>query len=183
MKSASESASLMGAGVGSLLRLPAGSVMQIRRAVAREAGALSKLALIAKAHWGYQRAQLQVWNSSLEITAESISARPTFVADLDGQVIGFYSLVPSLAAWELDNLWVTPLFIRKGIGRALLMHAAQIAAERGATSILVDADPNAETFYVSCGATRVGAVSAPIAGESGRVRPQLVMSITRSDTA
>lgn len=168
---------------GSLLGLPATSVMQIRRAVAGEAEALSKLALIAKAHWGYERAQLQVWNSSLEISAESISARPTFVAELDGQVVGFYSLIPSRDAWELDNLWVTPLFIRKGIGQALLMHAAQIAAERGATSILIDADPNAEAFYVACGATRIGAVSAPIADESGRVRPQLVLSITRSDTA
>jgi GNAT superfamily N-acetyltransferase len=116
----------------------------------------------------------------LEVSAESISARPTFVAELDGQAIGFYSLVPSPEVWELDNLWVLPQFMKQGFGRALLKHASQTAAEGGATSIVVDADPNSEPFYLRCGARRVGAVAAPIAGQPNRVRPQLEWAVTRS---
>ena len=159
---------------------PTADVMQIRRAFVGDAKELSELVQRAKAHWGYARAQLQAWRPSLEVSAESVCARPTFVAELDGQVIGFYSLIPSPKVWELDNLWILPRFMKKGFGRALLEHASQTAAEGGATSIVVDADPNAEPFYLRCGARRVGAVPAPIAGQSNRVRPQLVLAVTRS---
>ena len=154
--------------------------MQVRRAVAGDAEELSELVQRAKAHWGYARAQLEAWRSSLEVSAESVSAQPTFVAELDGQVIGFYSLVPSPEVWELDNLWVLPEFMKKGFGRALLEHALQTAAEGGATSIVADADPNAEPFYLRCGAKRIGAVAAPIAGQPNRVRPQLGWAVVRS---
>ena len=155
--------------------------MQIRRAVAGDVEELSALVLSAKAHWGYEHAQLQAWRSSLEVSAESVPARPTFVGELNGLAIGFYSLAPSGEAWELDNLWVLPRFMKNGFGRTLLMHAAQTAAEGGATSIVIDADPNAEPFYLACGAKRIGAVAAPIAGQLNRVRPQLVLAVTRSN--
>jgi GNAT superfamily N-acetyltransferase len=155
--------------------------VQIRRAVAESAEELSALVMSAKACWGYARDQLDAWRLSLEVSAESVSSRPTFVGELEGVVAGFYSLVPSADAWELDNLWVLPQFMRRGVGRALLVHAAQIAAEGGATSIVIDSDPNAESFYVKCGAKRVGAVAAPIVGQLNRIRPQLVLAVTRSN--
>lgn len=157
--------------------------MQIRRAVVEDAEKLSALVLSAKAHWGYAREQLEAWRSSLEVSAESISSRPAFVGELEGAIVGFYSLFSSVQVWELDNLWVLPQFVRRGIGRALLMHAAQIAVEGGATSIIIDSDPNAESFYARCGAKRIGAVAAPIAGQPNRVRPQLVLAVTRSNTS
>ena len=80
---------------------------------------------------------------------------------------------PGQSAWELDNLWVAPEFMRRGIGRSLLRHALGTAARGGAVEVTVDADPNAEAFYVSCGAIRRGEVAAPIRGEPARVRPQL----------
>lgn len=151
--------------------------MDIRRAISEDVEKLSALALSAKAHWGYAPDQLQAWRPSLEVSVESLSAHPTFVGELDGDVIGFYSLIPSNEAWELDNLWVLPRFIRKGCGHRLLVHAAQTAAEGGATSITIDSDPNAEPFYLACGATRIGVTAAPIVGEPTRVRPQLVLAI------
>jgi len=157
--------------------------MRIRRAVAGEVEELSSLALRAKAHWGYAVAQLEEWRSSLEISREIVLARPTFVGEINRRIIGFYSLVPSAAVWELDNLWVAPEYMKRGFGRALFIHAAQTAAAGGANSILIDADPNAEPFYVACGATRVGEVSAPITGQPNRVRPQLTFAATRSNTA
>ena len=88
--------------------------------------------------------------------------------------MGFYSLRPSQSAWELDNLWVLPKFMHQGIGRALLAHALATAARGGASEITVDADPNAESFYLECGAIKRGEIPAPIAGQPKRVRPQLV---------
>ncbi len=53
------------------------------------------------------------------------------------------------------------------------MHALETANRSGAPEVTVDADPNAESFYIECGAVRRGEQPAPIAGQPERVRPQL----------
>jgi GNAT superfamily N-acetyltransferase len=155
--------------------------MQIRRAVAEECETLSALALRAKGHWGYTTAQLEIWRPILTISGEAVVAHPTFVAQVDAEIAGFYSLLRFGARWELDNLWVAPERVRQGVGRALLAHALETAAAGGAGELHIDADPHAEAFYRACGALRVGVVAAPIEGEPSRVRPQLVLS-TRRET-
>ncbi len=150
--------------------------MVIRRALEEEADELSALALRAKRHWGYPDSQITTWRADLQLTAEAVRTRPTFVVELDGRIVGFYSLVSSASAWELDNLWIEPGQMMRGYGRELLNHALRTAAEGGATTVHLDADPNAEAFYLACGAIRVGAVPAAIDGEPGRVRPQLTLS-------
>lgn len=147
--------------------------MNIRAASEAEAPALSSLAMRAKSHWGYSADTLERWRTELAVSASDVRDRPTFVALVGAVVAGFYSLRPSRASWELDNLWVLPEFMHQGIGRALLSHALETAARGGASEITVDADPNAESFYLECGALRRGEVPAPISGQPQRVRPQL----------
>ena len=147
--------------------------MEIRQAAESEVGTLSALALEAKAHWGYSRETLESWNDQLQISASDVASKPVYVGSINGEIAGFYSLVPSGAAWELDNLWVMPKFMGRGVGRTLLAHALEVAFRAGASSVTVDADPNAESFYLSCGAVRSGEVPAPISGQPNRVRPQL----------
>jgi predicted N-acetyltransferase YhbS len=95
------------------------------------------------------------------------------VAAVGDEIAGFYSLVPSNHSWKLNHLWVLPQFMDRGIGRALVAHALETAVRGGASCVTVDADPNAESFYLACGADRCGEVPAPIPGQPGRVRPQL----------
>ena len=114
------------------------------------------------------------------MSAEKIRRQPTVVAERDGEVVGFYSLACADAAWQLDDLWVAPNCMRQGIGRMLMEHALEAATRAGARSLAVDADPNAEPFYLRCGAVRRNVVPAPIAGEPGRVRPQLVFESLRA---
>ena len=147
--------------------------MNIRRAVEAEAPFLSALVMRAKAHWGYSKEQLERWRPELAISATDIRDGPTFIAIADAEVGGFYSLRPSPLAWELDNLWVQPEFMHRGIGRALLAHALATAVRGGASEVTVDADPHAESFYLECGAIRRGEVAAAIPGQPNRVRPQL----------
>ena len=150
--------------------------VEIREAAPSEAAALSSLALEAKAHWGYSRETLESWKDQLEISSADVASRPTYVGSIGGNVVAFYSLAPSGTTWELDNLWVAPQFMNRGLGRALLAHALEAAFRGGASSVTVDADPNAESFYLSCGAIRYGEVPAPIAGQPNRVRPQLAFN-------
>jgi predicted N-acetyltransferase YhbS len=148
--------------------------MNIRPAVEEEAELLSTLAMNAKAHWGYAKEVLEGWREQLTMSAGKIRTNPTYVAAAAGQIVGFYSLEPARAqSWQLDNFWVKPGYMNRGIGRALINHALDTAARGGASQVTVDADPNAAPFYIHCGAARRGEVAAPIPGDSKRVRPQL----------
>ena len=151
--------------------------MKMRRARESEAEQLSALARAAKAQWGYSAAVLQSWRSQLTLGAVDIRERPTFVIERGEDIAGFYTLVPAANIWALDNLWVAPAYTRQGIGRRLLAHALEFAARHGVAQVSVDADPNAEAFYLRCGAERRGAISAPIPGEPDRVRPQLFFTL------
>ena len=169
---------------------PALPSARIRAARVDEAQRLSDLARLAKAYWNYSPADLQVWASSLRITGDSILEQPTFVAEIDSRtdnnlndkprprLAGFYQLLANDTRCELDHLWVTPSFNNRGIGRQLLLHAIDTALQRGATALQIDADPNAEAFYLHCGAVRVDSVSAPIASQPARQRPQLVIALS-----
>jgi ribosomal protein S18 acetylase RimI-like enzyme len=152
--------------------------VELRPATSDEAAVLSALAMQAKAHWGYPAEALERWRTELAVSPTAVRERPTVVAEVGSKVVGFYSLRPSGESWELFDLWVLPGFMRQGVGRALLSHALAIAARVGVTKVTVDADPNAESFYLQNGAIRFGEVPAPIPGQPGRVRPQLAFRIS-----
>ena len=148
--------------------------MEIRQAVVREAAFLSALAVESKSHWGYPLDVIESWRQQLQISSADIASMPIFVGVMDDKIVGFYSLMPSRSMWVLDSLWVAPPFMRRGVGRALLTHALDKSFRGGASSVTVDADPNAEAFYLSCGAVRCSEIPAPISDQPNRVRPQLV---------
>ena len=150
--------------------------MRFRKARLDEAESLTRLVMVAKAHWGYSDEQLEAWRPSLAVTAEQLSSQPAFVLEADG-VVGFYSLRVVDDTCQLDNLWVAPSEVGHGHGWKLLAHAVNVVRNMGLREIQIDADPNAEGFYVHCGAIIVGAVRAPIEGQPDRTRPQLQLYV------
>jgi hypothetical protein len=50
-------------------------------------------------------------------------------------------------------------------------------AVAGGNALAIDADPNAEAFYLAKGARRIGEIAAPIEGHPDRVRPQMLLPI------
>jgi GNAT superfamily N-acetyltransferase len=159
--------------------------MHARRARPDEAPLLSQIAAAAKAHWGYPAEVLAGWRAELTISADDVASMDIVVAARDGEVLGFYALAVGVALGlglgpsqaSLEHLWVDPGHMRRGVGRFLVEHAVAAAGAGGATSVLIDADPNAERFYLGLGAERIGDIPAPILGDPGRVRPQLVMRV------
>jgi GNAT superfamily N-acetyltransferase len=150
--------------------------MRIRSASRTEADQLNTIAMQAKAHWGYTADQMERWRESLSTDPQSIEQWPTLVAEDQGNAIGFTQINPDLEIWELVSLFVLPAHIGQGVGRTLLKEAVAIANKAGQTTLHIDSDPNAEPFYLACGAVRIGAEPAPIQGDSARVRPQLHLS-------
>ena len=150
--------------------------MNLRRGVREDVPVLDAIALAAKAHWGYTAKQLEAWSQDLRVDPDTLATAPVCVAEEYGQPLGFVQVGTDTQPWELEGMWVHPHHMGKGVGKALLRWARQYAAANGQRELAIDADPNAEQFYLSCGAQLVGSIAAPIPGHPQRVRPQLRLS-------
>lgn len=144
----------------------------LRAARASEVGALSELAMRSKAYWGYDEAFLEACRDELTFTANDLAR--LVVAELDGALAGMYTVEGRPPDGVLGNLWVDPAAIGSGIGRRLWQHAVDSARVRGFTGLLIDADPNAEGFYLKMGAERIG--ETPSGSIPGRILPLLRVS-------
>ena len=96
---------------------------------------------------------------AIALPVEQIDADCVFVAERDGRVVGFAAVVPRPdGGAELDALFVEPHLWKRGIGRQLVEHVAEVARTRDATFLHVIGNPHAEGFYVSCGFHAAGTV-------------------------
>src|SRR5262249_47760462 len=150
--------------------------VEIRRARARDARDLSRIAYAAKAYWGYPEVLLRLWQHDLAVTPRFIEDHEVFCAVCDGWIVGFYALSCDGPAFELEHLWVDPGDLGRGIGAGLLREGVERVGAGGGTPLRVVSDPNAEGFYRRMGARRVGeAAAAP----AGRMLPILLLDVGR----
>lgn len=151
--------------------------MKIRRASIEDSAALTRLAHESKSHWGYPQRWIELWREELTITPELIAEHPVYLAEEEGEVLGCFALLAAGdAKWTLEHFWVRPSAMGRGVGRALFERARALAAQAGAAVLEIDADPNAEPFYLRMGARRVGEVRTEIEGQP-RVRPLLHLDL------
>jgi predicted N-acetyltransferase YhbS len=149
----------------------------IRPAVPGDARALSDIAWRAKGGWGYSSEWLEEWREALTVTPEYLALHRSWVAIRQGHVTAWCALESSGESATLDHLWVVPEHQGQGIGRQLVVTALLEARQAGIRRVLVEADPNAEDFYIRVGARRVGERPAPMRGAPERVLPLLVFTI------
>ena len=150
--------------------------VEIVRASPGDAGVLTRIAFAAKSYWGYPERWIELWQEALTITPEFISDNEVYGAVFEEELGGFYALVERGREVELEHLWVSPEHIGAGIGRALFDHAVRRAAALGATTLSIEADPNAEGFYRRMGARRVGENVYEIEGHR-RELPLLILDV------
>jgi N-acetylglutamate synthase-like GNAT family acetyltransferase len=146
--------------------------MDIRRATTTDAEELTRLAHESKSHWGYPQRWIELWRDQLTIEPATIADNPYYLAEEDGQVLACYGLIAGEAFWTLEDFWVRPSSMGRGVGRAMIEHLKVVAIECGARTVQIDADPNAEQFYLRMGAHKVGEAHSQIDG-TPRVRPIL----------
>ena len=152
------------------------SEARVRRARPAEADQLSELALRSKAHWGYDEAFMAASRAELTVTRAAVRDAGYYVAESEGKLLGFYGIA-RLDQGEADlvHLFVDPPEIGHGHGALLLRHAAERARSLGHQTLVIDADPNAEGFYLALGALRTGL--APSGSIPGRQLPQLRLAL------
>ncbi len=141
-----------------------------------DANKISKLAIRSKAHWGYSAQFMEDVKEELTYHNDDISSNPTFMAQEQTQLVGFYQLVKiDEECIELEALFVDPTTIRKGVGKKLFEHAVKQARQLGFQSMSIQSDPYAESFYLKQGCIKVG--EKPSLSIPGRFLPLMAYNL------
>ncbi len=140
------------------------AVLEIRPARPDDGPLLSRLAIHAKAHWGYDEQFLEAAAEALTIDAETIAAASIFVLERKQTAIGFHGLVGDPPQGVLEWLFVEPHSIGRGYGRMLWEDALERARAAGFAELLIESDRFAEPFYLAMGAVKVGETQSPVDG-------------------
>jgi GNAT superfamily N-acetyltransferase len=112
----------------------------------------------------YEREPDAVSATEEDIVRDGFGANPKFrcvIAEWDGQAAGFAFWFYNYSTWQgrpglyLEDLFVKPEFRGKGIGKALLLHLARVAADENCGRFewsVLDWNTPAIEFYESLGA-------------------------------
>jgi len=137
----------------------------VRDALRRDVAGLSDVFRLASLSNGGDRAVLLAHPDALGWTGPpGQPARCRVAVDGPaGPVVGFATTVPAGRHLELEDLFVHPDAMRRGIGTVLVDDVVGFARSTGVARIAVDANPHARAFYVSVGFT----VDGPATTEFG----------------
>lgn len=124
----------------------------IRSGKPNEGARLKEIAIAAKGFWGYEPDRVRQWADAGDFSPQRLGRLIVFVAESEGRAIGWSSLIRRGDVGWLEDLWIEPEWIGKGIGAVLFRHTAAHARELGATRLEWEAEPNAIGFYEKMGA-------------------------------
>ena len=124
----------------------------LRRAVSSDMHMLSGVFRRASLSNEDDRGYLLAHPDALELGSDGVREGRTIVAvDPSGSVVGFASYLVSGDVIELEDLFVEPAWMRRGIGRRLVLAIAAAARELGFDRLEVTANPHAMRFYERAG--------------------------------
>ena len=123
---------------------------QISKAQIADLPRLNAICLASKMHWGYPQEWIDRWRPDLTRSQKDLEEQSIYKIENEVEIFGYCAILEDATNYEVTNLWVLPSYIGQGFGRLLLEKTMEIVVQK-AKPILVEADPNAETFYARQG--------------------------------
>jgi N-acetylglutamate synthase-like GNAT family acetyltransferase len=143
---------------------------RLRPAASGDYERVRELTLESKAHWGYDRDFVRSWAEGLTFERD----RERWVDEVEGEIVAWAALVPpSDGVAVLDDLWVDPAWMERGLGSRLFRLAADRARELGAERLEWGAEPNSVGFYEKVGGRKL----RDHVTEWGRVAPWMGLDL------
>lgn len=129
------------------------TAIQIRQAAREDAAAALRIrreAIFHQCTGHYPRPDLESWTSdALSEDFSRIVAEHFHVAVVDEQVVGTGLI--DLDTGKVDAIFVSPLFMGRGIGRTMMFHLESMARSAGLETLHLEATLNAAPFYRTIG--------------------------------
>jgi PAS domain S-box-containing protein len=137
------------------------AVPSIRAAVVADIPALRDVYRRASLSNAGDRVALLAHPDALEYDPHAVDQNLVRAAFVDGRLVGFATLVPQERVGELEDLFVDPCWMRRGIARTLVLDAIENAREQRLRRIEVTANPHALGFYEKVGFVHDGIAQTP----------------------
>jgi len=137
--------------------------MNIEKANKTDAKQLTELTIRSKSHWNYCKQQIEAWRNDLTVTSDYLIEKEVYKLTKQSTLIGYYSFFKiSNKEVKLDNLFIEPRFIGEGFGAILMKDFLQRCKDLNFERVVLDSDPNAESFYQQIGFKRIGKLETSI---------------------
>ncbi len=149
----------------------------IRRAQISDSSSLTDISFAAKRVWNYPEQYYDIWKDELTITPVYIAENRVYLAEANGAVLGYFSIVEvredfwagkvfvKKGFW-LEHIFINPIYIGQGIGTCLMAYASTLCLQENILLLHVFSDPNANGFYDRLGATYIGESPSSIEGRT-----------------
>ena len=141
----------------------------VRTAVAADVAVLQGVFRRAALSNAGDRELLRARPEFLEWSGDAIAGGRVRVAVEDGTVAGFATTLPVEGGLELEDLFVEPDRMRRGVGRRLVEDVLDTARAEGVAHVWVTANPHAMAFYAAVGFQPAGTAMTP-GGPAARLR-------------
>src|SRR5215212_8551721 len=139
--------------------------IHILAAKPEQAEALTQVALAAKRHWGYPERWMEIWKPQLTFSPEYFEQNENWVAEINDTPVAFCTVLERDGSAWMENLWVTPDVLGKGIGKRLFLHAVEVSCQRGYKRLQLEADPHGVGFYEKMGMRQIGERHSEVEGK------------------
>lgn len=138
---------------------------------------ITEISFLAKHYWNYPSEYYDIWKDELTISEDYINNNKVFVAEEQGEVIGYFSIVKveddffagkvfvKKGFW-LEHIFIKPKCIKNGIGTKLMNFAKNYCIENKIECLNIFSDPNAYGFYERIGAKYIGESLSSIEGRT-----------------
>jgi GNAT superfamily N-acetyltransferase len=148
----------------------------MRRARPEDAEVLTAIMRASRAYGG----EYYIMVKRYAVSADMIEHEEVWVAEDNGEIVGFYCLVDGPRP-ELDLMFTVDDAQGRGIGKALFEHMKQRARARRFPSVRIVSHPPSVGFYKRMGARLIGNV--PSMGHVTWSRPELELIVPQEATA
>jgi ribosomal protein S18 acetylase RimI-like enzyme len=148
--------------------------MKIEKASVEDNEILTEITKKSKAYWGYSEEQILKWKDNLTISKGYIENNSVFKLVKSERTIGYYSYCIKEKNVILDNLFLLPEYIGKGLGKYLMDDFLNRMRNEKFEKITLDSELNAENFYFKIGFKKIGEFETSI---KNRFMPIMEMSL------
>jgi GNAT superfamily N-acetyltransferase len=123
----------------------------VRPARPPEGERLREIAIASKSTWGYDLDRVRQWAALGDFSDEGLRKKEFYVADAAGEAVGWAALIPKGEVCWLDDLWIDPAWMGRGLGTLLFQHAVARGRQVGAVRLEWEAERHSVGFYEKMG--------------------------------